>query len=462
MKSNLFCFFLITFSFIGESQEFKQINTVEEQLEDFKVFKTTLLECHSGIFDYNDSLSLYSNLSQVEKKLQSKSLTRIEQLALYSKFVSSIKCIHSIAYHKEMTIRSLEAKFLLPFELYFLNNELRLKENYISDPIRINKNDKIITINGELVNDIKDSLYQFIPSDGNNISRKNQILKTNFLYYYFLYNQRESNFKIEYIHQKDTLKNVFKPSYSDYPKRKKSKKKSEIRYSIDTTRGLAVLNLPKPLLISKKYKKDLTSFMANIKSLGIQNLVLDLRNNGGGKSQGWFAGFFVDTNMEYARTEYTSIHNTTYKRHFIHKLKLQFLISKLMSRFSRNDAIDMVEPKTQFNGQLFVLINGNTGSAASNLASFLKEWTNALIVGEESGGGYKSCNTGGGTLQLPNSKIRIGIRTIKFYNNTCHKYEADGVTPDFIVKETDYFKIKGDEQLNFVLNNLIQTEPNMH
>ena len=57
------------FSLFGIAQEFSKKNSIEEQIEDFKIFKKTLLECHTGIFDYNDSLSLNTGLNLLETKL---------------------------------------------------------------------------------------------------------------------------------------------------------------------------------------------------------------------------------------------------------------------------------------------------------------------------------------------------------------------------------------------------------
>ena len=355
-----------------------------------------------------------------------------------------------------MIPQSINAKFQLPFDVYFFNDELHAKEKFVSNQIVIDQNDQILRINGELIVDIKDSLYQYISSDGKNITRKNHALRHNFLYYYFLYNQVENDFIVEYIHQKDTLINAFSASYYEIPDIKVAKDNESLQFSIDTFQSVAVLTLPEPLLANKRYNNHLTTFMSNVEKDSIQNLVLDLRNNGGGKTQDFIAGFFVDTAISYGSVHISSIHDATYKRKFIRKLNMQFQISKLLGRFTKGEITSKnIEVKNQFNGQLFILINGNTGSSASNLASFLKEYTNAIIVGEESGGGYKTYNTGGGTLQLPNSKIRVIIRTVKGYNNVSRNQDSDNVVPDYEVPESNYFKTKDDEQLNFVINTLI-------
>ncbi|MFD1551032.1 hypothetical protein DNU06_04475 [Putridiphycobacter roseus] len=457
MKNFFALFLIVSFPLIGYVQEYRQLATLTEQVEDFNVFKTTLLECHIGIFDYNDSLSLYTNLGKLEKAIKSHPLTQIEQLSLYCKFTATIKCIHTRVYHKKMTNISLDASFLLPFRLCFFNNELIASEMYSSEQIAIDKNDKIISINGELVSDLKDSLYPFISSDGNNISYKNQLLKYNFLYYYFLYKQHENALSIEYIHKEETLTHDFILCPAKSIRIKKNKEKESIRFSIDTLRNLAILTLPEPLLGNKKYNEQLASIIETLNTLSVENLILDLRDNGGGKDQSYFSGFFIDTKIEFSRITKNPLHNATYKKYFIHKKHPQFVISKFLGRyFNANPNIKYIIPQQQYKGQLYVLINGKTGSAASNLASILNEWSNAILVGEESGGGYKSYNTGGGTIQLPNSKIRINIRTIKGINNVKDESESDSVTPNFIIKDAIYFDDNYDAQMDFIFNIILK------
>ncbi len=63
-----------------------------------------------------------------------------------------------------------------------------------------------------------------------------------------------------------------------------------------------------------------------------------------------------------------------------------------------------------FKGQLYVLINGITFSSAGDLAADLRKTTNAIFIGEESGGLFEG-PTGGNSIviQLPHSKIVVRI-----------------------------------------------------
>ena len=458
MNKLLLSFFCVLLFSFGYSQHYFEKNSVEEQMEDFKIFKTTILECHSGIYDYNDSASLAYNFYKLENALSFRSLSKIEQLALYSKFVSTIKCIHTIAYHKDFFINNLKAKYKLPFDVYFLNNSLRSKKDYINGIDIISKYDRITAINKEPVSEIKDSLYQFISSDGNNMTHKDYYLKNTFLFYYFLYKPQELDFELEYIHNGDTMTSVFKAVRKERKKQKGKNPYERIKFKISKKYNYTHLILSDPLRDTREYNKAIKKIMRRTISDSVSNLIIDLRNLPGGFSQETLMRYFIKEKMIYESQSYTDINSATYKKHFINRLNGEFWASKFLSlvaKESQNNHQELTPQKTKYEGQVYVLINGGTVSAASNLASFLKEWANAIVVGEESGGGYKSFNTAGGVLQLPNSKIRVDVRTLKGINKVRNEYEADGVTPHYVIKQSDYFDSKNDNQLRFVIDTLI-------
>jgi C-terminal processing protease CtpA/Prc len=94
-------------------------------------------------------------------------------------------------------------------------------------------------------------------------------------------------------------------------------------------------------------------------------------------------------------------------------------------------------PAINHKGGLFVLIDREVNSSAVDNAVELREQTNALIVGELSGGSpwhYGEVKT----LTLPNSQLRI-IYPTKFWK--AGSINSPGVIPDISVSETadDYF-----------------------
>jgi C-terminal processing protease CtpA/Prc len=92
--------------------------------------------------------------------------------------------------------------------------------------------------------------------------------------------------------------------------------------------------------------------------------------------------------------------------------------------------------KRHYNGQVFVLINGMSFSASSQTATFLKENSNAIIIGEETGGGSRAIN---GmqipVLRLPESRLLIHIPQVHL-KYQLGKDEGKGVMPDIPIHYT--------------------------
>lgn len=82
-----------------------------------------------------------------------------------------------------------------------------------------------------------------------------------------------------------------------------------------------------------------------------------------------------------------------------------------INNYEYSNNLQLKEPKADvFKGKLYVLMNGACFSSAADLISDLKKTTDAIFVGEESGGAFEG-PTGGDNIviQLPNSKIMIRI-----------------------------------------------------
>jgi C-terminal processing protease CtpA/Prc len=111
-----------------------------------------------------------------------------------------------------------------------------------------------------------------------------------------------------------------------------------------------------------------------------------------------------------------------------------------------------------YQGNLYVLINGTSFSTTSECLSMIHYKTNAVFIGEESGGGYYGDNGGAiSEMTLPNTGIRISIPLIKYEMAVKdYKYKDRGVIPDYNVTPTVKEKITGkDAELEFA-NSLIK------
>ena len=87
-----------------------------------------------------------------------------------------------------------------------------------------------------------------------------------------------------------------------------------------------------------------------------------------------------------------------------------------------------------FDGTIYILISGLTFSGGSEFAALAKNYTNAIFIGEETGGGYYG-NTSGSYLKftLPNTQLKGRVPLCKFVVETQNNSIpfGRGIIPDY-------------------------------
>jgi len=242
-------------------------------------------------------------------------------------------------------------------------------------------------------------------------------------------------------------------------------------FKIDTATKAATLTLN--TFDSKQYKTAKIDFPQFVKESfrqldeqKVKHLIIDLRNNGGGK-EGYEDEIFSHmTDHDYKKFNYveTSAFSYSFYRYTDYKGDWMQLDSILRhehylekdGRILRKEGIE-VHPQPQsnpFTGNVYVLTSGLTYSAAATLTSLLKNHTKAVFIGEEAGGGYYG-NTSGIRiiLKMPNSKLEVGIPLLKFVFNI--KDESvpfgHGIYPDYYLQPTiKEFLNNADVEMNFI------------
>lgn len=138
------------------------------------------------------------------------------------------------------------------------------------------------------------------------------------------------------------------------------------------------------------YFYQLDSIFRDLKTKNIQNLIIDLRDNSGG--------------------------------HPIFAAQLfSYLTDREFIYFKRNEEVKDFEPlyntmqpnKLNFNGNVYVFINGGCLSTTGHLISLIKFHTNAIFVGEEPGSTFR-CNDFSIQMALPKTGILVNVPRTTF------------------------------------------------
>ncbi len=209
-----------------------------------------------------------------------------------------------------------------------------------------------------------------------------------------------------------------------------------------------------------------------------QTLILDLRNNPGGRVAEVVALHSYLTDKSFVMLQNAEVTSKT----SLWKLGVFSKISKVSYPFvatgypfymlfsylrtkKNNDGtytyslVGSKERKskpTHFKGKIYVIINGSSFSASCLLASTLKSNKDVTFVGEETGGGFNSTVAGLlPILTLPNSKLplRIGLMDVKTTHQTT--VFGHGIYPDKEIIPTVQDKIDNkDPELEWILHDI--------
>jgi C-terminal processing protease CtpA/Prc len=202
------------------------------------------------------------------------------------------------------------------------------------------------------------------------------------------------------------------------------------------------------------------------KRQGIQNLIIDIRNNEGGDNTGDYILSYITSKTigcddpDRACYRYQSIPDsllpylTTWDNSFKKpKDPAKFKLNEigLFEAISESQPCDYIKPKSNgFKKRTFLLTNAKNSSAGFEMARNYKTAKLGKIIGETTGGSQQGINGGEFFfLTLPNSGFEIDLPLI--YNYHAQK-EDKGIDPDYEVKPTQIDIYKNiDTQLQFVL-----------
>lgn len=228
------------------------------------------------------------------------------------------------------------------------------------------------------------------------------------------------------------------------------------------------------------HKKAYQSLFDSIKKRNIKHLIIDIRDNPGGKVADAVNLYSHLTNKEFTILQPALVTSKT----SLFKLGLFRNIPKIAYPFAgvfypfymgfsylrttKNSdgnyqyklvgSREKTNAENYFDGKIYVLINGGSFSASCILSSSLKANPNVTFVGEETGGAFNGTVAGlMPIVDLPNSKIplRLGLMDIKTINQT--NVVGRGVFPDIEIPLTVDDKINNrDPQLDWILQDIIK------
>lgn len=458
-----------------------------ELQEDYSIFRKALETTYPSLYRFTDSLIMTKYLDDNYKSLD-RPESEIEFYKLIATTCAKAHDEHLIPTPSKDYYRSLEnTHHYFPFSLKIIDRRFYvLTAAHSNGAIPVGS--EIISINGRSVEEILNTLLPTIPSDGYiqtfNIRHLEDYSMTEednlFDLNYPIFIEDTATYRIEFIDKDDkSTKKVTTIAGLDFKSYKNffySRNKLEAPLAFTyLKKNVAYLRISSFLKWHRdRFKQNFYTLYDSIfKELNVnhtENLILDLRNNEGGDDTGEKLLTYLLT-KPYIHFESTELKFVGYPPvvDYLENGKDVFFADSLVDRTNTGmyrlkkaymPLLGAQQPDiNHYNGNLYVLINGASGSMASVIASFLKGTGRGVFIGEESGGAMEGVTARyGATLILPNSKIKVGIGLLKTTNAVAFT-KGRGVYPDYCVIPKIDDILKGiDTELNFTLGLISSTK----
>ncbi|MGZ3949357.1 MAG: S41 family peptidase [Flavisolibacter sp.] len=184
----------------------------------------------------------------------------------------------------------------------------------------------------------------------------------------------------------------------------------------------------------------LKSSFKKIRKQHIQNMVVDMRGNGGGSVilSNLLTKYISDKPFKIADSLYAEKRKSSYSRfmqnYFLNHLFLLFLTHKKADghyHFSHyENKYFKPKKKNHFNGKTYILIGGNTFSAATLFTKSVIDQPKVVVVGEETGGGaYGNTAWLIPEVTLPDTKVRFRLPLFRLVIDK-NAQKGRGVVPE--------------------------------
>lgn len=227
-----------------------------------------------------------------------------------------------------------------------------------------------------------------------------------------------------------------------------SKNVTKTRSTADAYFTLKILDKEKTAIIDFKnfdwdgYKAFTDSAFTLIKNQGIQNLVINLIDDGGGDSDVGDDFLQYILNRPFRQYEKVVVKNSRFLKERLkaHRVGKTLDSADLALLAKPNGQIDTAfyhdiaisKNPLRFEGKVYLLINLQTYSSASDFAQCFKHYQRGTIIGEETGGLVKSYGDIV-SARLPHTQLDLTISSSLYYDIGAKENDWKGVVPDIPV-----------------------------
>ncbi len=472
-----------------------------------------LQKLHPKLYWYISKKDLDFKFDSLKSTLN-KPMTSYEFYKKIAPVISEVRQGHMSIFANQKQYTKSEAKKikkkgigpLSQFDFEIFNNKMYVVKNKSYNK-KVKVGTEVVAINGKNTADIIKNIEPLFTSDGYNKTFKSKVLTRmlptfianesgmpDSINYDFKFNDSLStvNIKRKVIDTVGLKLKKIKVKLTAFQKAKKkadTKKKDILGYDETTKlnmRNLKFIEKDSSIAIIKingfrngNYTKFYEQSFAKINYYNSQTVIIDLRNNGGGRLEeiATLYSYLSDSTFVFLDKSEVATKNSLFKAGYFRggsvgakTLKVLFtpivfpILSILIKKEEKKYFVSLNSKprkikKEVFKGKVYVLINGGSFSASSIISSNLKGSKRATFVGEETGGAFNGTVAGRMPLiPLPYSKLKVRVGLLACIPKYKTDIEGRGIFPDKEIIPTLEDRInENDPEMNWILEDIKKT-----
>ena len=446
--------FSITYSFGQSSPKFSK----REVIEDLEYLYASLKATNYNLFAYTSEQAFDVAYQETLRSLDKDSLGRLETTKVFQRFVAVADIGHTgldfpiPAYSEYAT----SGGTLFPLEVAFESNRPLIRKNWSdNDSIKIGM--EIVSINGRPMNEVLGEIYPLISAERPYFKQAKVELYSFPRYYWFAFG-RQDEFEVELSHE--GIVKAYSLRAVDLIEGFEMKRSEVLNASMQLKfyEQTAYLNTGNLSGDEPQFQHFIDSAFVSIKEKGSKNLIIDLRNNGGGDNSfsDYVVSYFADQPFRW-HDSYSFKTSALLKTHVRENYDTTDVFWQEVLNREDGEVYEYEfgeyqpqAPENRFTGKVYVLVNRQSHSQSTMMAAQIQDYGFGTIVGEETSE-CPSLYASIFQIALPNTGLSVNVSKgymVRVNGST----KEEGVIPDIFIK--DYLLDEDDEVLDGLLEKI--------